>query len=124
MRHAIELSLKAVIYIGENAPSVVRTHDLRKLWEMALPTVRAADGDEDPVVEHIGRIIGELADVDENAEQFRYDRDNKGLRRELPEALVRVDVLQVRKMVSKVISFLDAVVDTIDGYRQEMPRWE
>ncbi|WP_445150495.1 hypothetical protein [Baekduia sp. Peel2402] len=124
-RHAIELALKDIIYLGQRErggpPEVIHTHRLDELWKRASVVVESAFEDTDPVHEHVARLVAELATVDPESEIFRYDRDRQGRSREVPEAFMRVDLSHIRTMVGKVIAYLDASHTAISAMIDAMP---
>lgn len=118
-RQALELSLKEVIYDGPQPPAVVKSHDLRQLWAMALPVIESV-GPDDGMRGHVKRIIEELADVDPDSQHTRYDRNNKGEGRTLPDELMRLDLSNVKTVIGKVVAYLSNVGEVIDAYRRDM----
>jgi hypothetical protein len=62
-------------------------------------------------------IIGELALVDPNGEQFRYDRDREGFVRDLPEELMKFDLPNVSRVMNKLITLMWGALDGIADMR-------
>jgi hypothetical protein len=122
-RHAIELELKDLIYLGQrwagDRSTVITTHRLPELWKRARAVIESAWPDEDTSqLDAVGRVIGELASVDPEAVQFRYDRDTKGRSRQLPDELMRVDLHKVQAVAGKVIAHLEAAYTGMDEMLQ------
>lgn len=121
-RHALELTLKDVVYEFERARSgdftVIRTHDLDAIWRRARTALEATWPDGDAVqLERMGRVVEELAAADPSGEQFRYDRDREGFVRDIPEELMRVDLQIVKTVMGKMIVLMQGAADGISERR-------
>lgn len=116
-RHAVELLLKDIVYIGyrmeHEPPKVIRHHKLDVLWPQArraIEIVWPENADDPTYLDRLGTVIGELADADPDGEQFRYGIDTDGRTRPLPEPLLRVDLRHAAVVMRKVISGLDGAI--------------
>lgn len=118
-RHAVELALKEIVYLGQRhgglPKEVIRSHDLLLVWPKARKALEVAwpSGPREDL-DAIESIITELAAVDSDGEQFRYDRDRDGHARDLPEQLGRVDLCHLARMMDKLLGNLMGAVDGID----------
>lgn len=116
-RHAIELLLKEIVHVGRRwagePTEVIRSHDLGYLWSKARPAIEAAwpDAEDETYLDRLGSVIGQLADVDADGEQFRYGVDTDGRARLLPEALLRMDLRHAAIVMRKIIGQLGGAVD-------------
>jgi hypothetical protein len=125
-RHAAELSMKEIVYLWERAqgcrPTVIRTHDLEPVWTRARAALEGAwpDGDRRQL-DVMGSIVNELAAVDQEGEQFRYDRDRAGQARKLPEEIRRTDLRHVATVMNKLLANLAGGVDGIGELLQAGP---
>jgi hypothetical protein len=122
-RHALELSMKEVIYewdranTGEFEP--LGTHDLKSLWSRTRSSLEGAwpDGDLDQL-DHMEAIVDELAGIDERGEQFRYDRDKQGYVRDLPPELANFDLMTVSTILNSLLAILSGALDGIASMRE------
>lgn len=110
-RHAIEIVLKDAIHIWQRANGdggePLRTHKLAIVWRRARNAFEAAWPEGDPAeLDAAGRLIAELDAVDPDAEQFRYALDRRGLARDLPAELERVDMRNLTIVIDRLFVFL------------------
>jgi hypothetical protein len=121
-RHALELSMKEVIYEWDRANKgefePIGTHDLKPLWSRTRAALEGAwpDGDLEQL-DHMEAIVDELAAIDERGEQFRYDRDKQGYVRDLPPELVRFDLMTVSTTLNTLLAVLGGALDGIASMR-------
>jgi hypothetical protein len=121
-RHALELAMKDVVYEWERGETgdfeVLRTHGLMTIWERARTTLEKAwpEGDTEQL-NRMEAVIGELALVDPNGEQFRYDLDREGFVRDLPDELMRFDLPNVSRVMNKLITLMWGALDGIAHMR-------
>ncbi len=121
-RHALELSMKDVFYRWErlqtNRPDIIKTHDLLKVWRRTRAALEAAwpEGSKADL-DAMEAIIRQLAEVDPDGEQFRYEVNRAGEVRELPAQLMRVDLPHVAAVMHKLLYLLwggEAGIDAMD----------
>jgi hypothetical protein len=122
-RHAAELTMKEIVYLWDRAQgrhrTVIKTHDLLVVWDRARGVLEEVwpDGDQSQL-DAMGSIIGELATVDPEGEQFRYDRDRAGDARVLPDEIRRTDLRHVATVMNKLLGNLGGAVDGIEEMRR------
>ncbi len=122
-RHALELSMKEIIYewdtanLGDFKP--IGTHDLKPLWGRTRAALEGAwpDGDLEQLG-HMEAIVDELAAIDERGEQFRYDKDKQGYVRDLPAELTRFDLVTVSTVLNTLLAVLGGALDGIASMRE------
>ena len=121
-RHALELSMKDVCYRWERLqtfwPEVIKTHDLVEVWRRTRAVLEAAwpEGDKTELGA-MEAIVLQLAEVDPDGEQFRYEVNRAGEARRLPEQLDRVDLPHVATVMHKLLGLLwggEAGIDAMD----------
>jgi hypothetical protein len=122
-RHALELSMKEVIYEWDRANSgdfeAIRTHDLGHLWRRTRVALEGAwpDGGLEQL-DHMEAVVQELAAIDARGEQFRYDRDKQGYVRDLPPELARFDLMTVSTILNTLLAVLGGALDGIASMRE------
>jgi hypothetical protein len=75
-RHLLELQLKAIIMLGQEAmdlaPDLPSHHDLQRLWTAAFPFVAKHFGSKTPDLEGVRALIKEYHAADPGSFSFRY----------------------------------------------------
>ena len=111
-RHFIELSLKEIIRNATrflDLPVVVpHIHNLADLWDVAEPLLKEIEPQSDPTYRDVRDCLARLAELDPISECFRYPVKRNG-DATLPPDLKNLDLGQVRDIVERLGSFLDAV---------------
>ena len=126
-RHALELILKELIYMGQKLryePRVIRTtHSLTVLWPQARAVISEAfESDEDAAqLDAIQAVVNELAAIDFGGEMFRYSHDKGGTTRTIPPELERVNLAHVAGVMRKVFGLLFGSMDGIAALIDAMP---
>jgi hypothetical protein len=126
-RHALELGLKDLIYLGRRADhgsagEVLISHKLTMLWPQARDVIEKAWPDGDTAeLDAMESLVTELAAVDLDGEQFRYDVDPKGYAREVPKDLQRVDLQHLGTVMGKLFALLSGALDGISEMVAAMP---
>jgi hypothetical protein len=125
-RHWVELRLKDLWALrqtlaNEESPPL-GTHDLRALWGHVRPLFEEVwpDGDR-AELDRLEVILHELADADPR-ESFRYSVGKDGTP-SLPEDLVRINVLNVRRVMAKVAILLDGAASFIEEHLSYREDW-
>ena len=123
-RHYLELTLKEIICGGRRCTlkeaGISREHDLSRLWKDARSVMEerwpGQSRDELTVVENC---ISGFHQFDESSQGFRYPMDAKG--RETLRSLIRVDLRNLRTVMTRVARFLDAASDGISEMNRNWP---
>lgn len=122
-RHALELSMKEVVYEWDRANTgdfePIGTHDLKPLWSRTRVALEGTwpDGDLEQL-DRMEAIVDELAAIDERGEQFRYDRDKQGYVRDLPPELARFDLMAVSAILNTLLAVLAGALGGIASMRE------
>jgi hypothetical protein len=123
-RHGLELTLKAIIYLGQRvrgeSREVWKTHKLTELWPRARSVMQEAFPRDDGL-DALEALVLELAAIDFTGELFRYAHDRDGRAWTLPPELARVDLLHVRRLMDKLFGQLFGAIDGIDYMLDAMP---
>ncbi|WP_417382174.1 hypothetical protein [Gimesia sp.] len=109
-RHALELQIKNIIRIGRKLldkqgghPS---HHKLSDLWPLAKGLLREAEPNQPdpPEFSRIDKFIKQFADVDYDAQEFRYPTKVKG--RKSLEGITHISLTTLRANIEPLASFL------------------
>jgi hypothetical protein len=115
-RHALELVLKDLIYLGQDMRGEERnlwaTHNLAALWPPTRAALKEGFPHDDPAtLDAIEALVLELSSIDAGGELFRYSHGKDGVAWELPPQLARVDLAHVSRMMHKLLSLLAGGID-------------
>lgn len=115
-RHALELVLKDLIYLGQEMRGEQRhvwvTHKLAALWSPARAALEEGFPNDDPAtLDAMEALVLELGSIDAGGELFRYSHGKDGVRWELPPQLARVDLAHVSHRMHKLLSLLAGGID-------------
>lgn len=117
-RHFLELILKQTLALhgaSVGIPANWSSHDILELWESVFEMYRRFGAEDsskaDPVVM---ACITEFSKIDPVSFSFRYPTNKKG--EPLPLALERLDLLQLRDVMTALSNYFDGV----DGYLTEL----
>ena len=110
-RHFIELSLKEFIrdarHLLDKEGGIPETHNLANLWNTAEPLLKEIEPASAPTYRDVRECLDRFAALDPISEAFRYPVTKKG-ESTLPEDLRNLDLGQVREVMTRLASFLDA----------------
>lgn len=113
-RHHLELMLKELVRLGvrmgalEACDDCLARHNLHKLWNRAKEVIKEAWPDSpDDDLRAVEQVIIEFHKLDPSGQAFRYARDTKG-NRHLGSTAKHVDMINLKRTVDAVSSFLDA----------------
>jgi hypothetical protein len=110
-RHFIELTLKEVIRNATrllDRPVVIpSTHNLSALWDTAEPLLMEIEPESTATYGDVRECLARFAELDPISESFRYPVKRNG-DATLPPDLKNLDLRQVRDVVERLGSFLDA----------------
>lgn len=126
-RHALELVLKELIYMGQKLRyeprTIWHTHSLTTLWPLARAVISEAfESDEDVAqLDALEAVVIELAAIDFNGELFRYSHDKDGTTRTIPPELERVDLAHVAGVMRKAFGLLFGSMDGVGALIDAMP---
>jgi hypothetical protein len=111
-RHFVELSLKEIIRNATrllDKPVVIpNTHDLSALWETAVSLLAELEMDDPTTYRDVRECLAHYVALDPTSEAFRYPVKLNG-DATLPSDLKDFDLGQVRDVVTRLGTFLDAV---------------
>jgi len=114
-RHHIELQLKALLPVLQkflDEPVNERPgHSILRLWEEVEPRLRRADPHKPEDLEHAGRLIRQLHDLDPDGQNFRYHRRRDGTLALAGKDRIDIEVLQ--NCLDGVSNFLYGAHDKI-----------
>lgn len=75
-RHTIELQLKAIIMLGQEAMKLTAFlpshHDLDRLWSAAFPVIKLYPPKEESQIDQVRQIVKDYHDADPGSFNFRY----------------------------------------------------
>lgn len=112
MRHYVELFLKRQLH--QSGTPVPRTHNLSELWKRvrALDAVTENEHVTPTVLSTLDEAIDGLAQIDPNAETFRYPVDKHGRARGFNGAWFSArDMLRWSQLIQMQLGLLEAAVD-------------
>jgi hypothetical protein len=126
-RQYLELRLKQLLISGGhvvyNKSKLTLGHDLKRPWaevrkilESVWPDTYADEMDT------LGKCIEELCQLDAKSISFRYPVDTDGQPTQL--GLDRVDLVNLKGVMDRISSFLDASSDALGDILDNMPREE
>jgi len=113
-RHYLELIIKALgrralRLLGRNVGKGLQGHDPQKLWIKTRRLLEELFPDEDrKILNDTERIILQFDELDKTGQNFRYAKDRSG-KPTLRNAPKRVDLANLRKVMSCAANFFDAV---------------
>ena len=123
-RHSVEWAIKSILITAGagRKPEQITSHDLNRLWQQAVEAMKredsSTDGDESLAL--VGSLIAELNAADTNSENFRYGVDKK--LQPYEGRLQRVDVVNLRRVMAKVVSALESCDTWL--YEAQQARWK
>jgi hypothetical protein len=124
-RQYLELRLKQLLIIGGHVvyyeSKLTHGHDLRKPWaevRKILETVWPSTHVEE--MNALEKCIDELCSLDAKSMSFRYPVDKEGKPTLL--GLDRVDLVNLKNVMERISSFLDASSDALGDIFDNMPR--
>jgi hypothetical protein len=117
-RHAIELQLKYIIYLGldlgllRKRPDCLDDHALYPLWNQARKIL--SENWEKELLQPLEPLIQELHNVDPSGQEFRYER-RKDKKRSLQNLPTRVSLATMKRAIGIVYDSLDKCLDGLEG---------
>jgi hypothetical protein len=125
-RHAVELSLKAFIseaircnvieqaFVNQRIKNPSDWHVLAKLWTCVKHGIESAGWGAHYSLQHTGRCIQELHNIDRNGQRFRYEGKLDGDRwNTVPQV---IDLETFGKVTEKVLCFLEQHISGLDEF--------
>jgi hypothetical protein len=111
-RHFIELSLKEIIrnctHLLDKPVVIPNTHDLSVLWDTAERLLKELELEDPTTFRDVRECLARFVELDATSEAFRYPVKRNG-DATLPPELKDFDLGQVRDVVTRLGTFLDAV---------------
>jgi hypothetical protein len=116
-RQYIELRLKEIILLGnklfDRPQGFPKIHEISKLWKSAraiLEELKPKPSSEE--LDTVERCMDEFSRLDPESESFRYPVTKKGMKA-FPQDQVVINLRQLREIMAKIASFLDAYSEGI-----------
>lgn len=117
-RHHVELGLKRIIAAGRTIRggdlAVPATHNLKSLWEQALPFIKQT-GDDRTALANVKANIDEMVRLDPTSAGFRYPFEKDQQTTSLKDAPEHVNLAHLDEAMRAVSAFLDAVHDGLQA---------
>jgi len=116
-RHALELSLKHVLYRafellryrapGEIEEKLLNDHNLHRVWGLVSKVLEMLSLYDEWTKETISRVCAELSELDPGSYTFRYPLDKNG--KPIPTIRRRVNLSAFVEEMNKVLEYLDTL---------------
>jgi hypothetical protein len=126
-RQYLELRLKQLLISGGHLvyceSKLTHGHDLRKHWAEVRKILESVwPGTHADEMDALGKCVEELCQLDAKSMSFRYPVDKEGQPTLL--GLQRVDLVNLKSVMDRISSFLDASSDALGDILDNMPRGE
>ncbi len=126
-RQYLELRLKQLLVSGGHVvydeSKLTHGHDLKRPWAEVRKILESVwPGTYAEEMDALGKCIDELCQLDAKSMSFRYPVDKEGQPTLL--GLDRVDVVNLKNVMDRIASFLDASSDALGDILDNMPRAE